>query len=74
LETGSGMKDVQLADDLAAAFAKDSWDAPIIFDRDNNHWVGIRFFIEDRIGQARFAESEGCDIPIFTQNQVRYGK
>ncbi len=46
------MKDLQLADDLARAFTKDSWNAPIVFDRDSNEWVGIQFFIEDCIKQG----------------------
>jgi hypothetical protein len=55
LETGGGMTDVQLADDLAAAFVKESWESPIVFDRDTNKWVGVQFFLEDCIKQ-------GCDV------------
>jgi len=52
LETGGGISDVQLADDLAAAFKANSWDALILFDRDENKWVNAQFLIEDCLKQS----------------------
>ena len=52
LETGGGMKDVQLADDLAAGFISNSWDSPIVFDRDADQWVGVQFFLDDYLKQG----------------------
>jgi hypothetical protein len=52
LATGGGMNRVQLADDLAAAFVKASWESPIVFGRDTNEWVGVQFLIEDCMKQG----------------------